>query len=385
MWIQFSKEMLELFRDKKNLLLTILMPIVFMPLMMLGSFFLASSVAKTEVSKIKHYMFVNDIPDQIQSALQQNENLVLKEFDENYQQLIKKGDISFALAFHNNEYEIFYNGSDFINNHQGMISDIINEQNIIYRKKELLKLGISEEAQTQLLEQFKLTQTNLASQEQISTKAIGGLLPFLAIILMGVSAVATSSDICAGEKERQTMETLMLSPNSILNTLLGKWLAITVFSLISGFLMLLSFAVGITIFKSIMYQPEIIQLFTIMTLPNIFMTMLILIPASGIISSLLLTSSSLASSFKEAQSYGSMVLMLILLPQGIVVSGIIEISNQSIFYPLINLSLWLQSFFNQSAKFASLLPILLVNVALIGALLTVAYSLYKSERIIFKQ
>jgi len=385
MWVQFNKEILELFRDKKNLILTILMPIIFMPLMMIGSIFLAENVAKSEVAKEKKYMFVNKIPDQMQRVLKKNKNFTFKQFNPDYQQMIKDGDISFALAFNNNQYEVFYNGSDFINNHQGMVSKIIDEQNMDYRKAELLKLGISEEKQNLLFEHIKFKQTNLASKEQISTKAIGGLLPFLAIILMCVSAVATSSDICAGEKERQTMETLMLSPNSILNTLMGKWLAITVFSLISGFLMLLSFAVGITIFKSIVNQPEIQQIFTIMTVPNILMTMLILVPASGIISSLLITSSSVASSFKEAQSYGSMVLMLIILPQGIVVTGIIEISNQSIFYPLINLSLWLQSFFNQSAQFSYLIPILFINLALITALLTIAYSLYKSERIIFKQ
>ncbi|MCJ8311686.1 MAG: ABC transporter permease [Saccharospirillaceae bacterium] len=385
MWIQFTKEMLELFRDKKNLLLTILMPIVLMPLMMIGSILLIENVAKTEIDKVKYYILVNEIPTQMQLALDDNSSLAVKDFDPDFKQLIKDGDISFALAFNDNEYEVFYNGSDFINNNQAMISDIIDEQNIEFRISELLKLGLSETEQTSLLTHIKFKQTDLASIEQISTKAIGGLLPFLAIILMAVSAIATSSDICAGEKERQTMETLMLSPNSILNTLMGKWFAVTVFSLISGFLMLLSFSVGITVFKSMIDIAEVQKIFSIMNMPNILMTMLILIPASGIISSLLIATSTIASSFKEAQSYGSIALMLIMLPQGVVMTGIIEISNQSIFYPLINLSLWLQSFFNQSAQFSLLIPIILVNLVLISSLLTIAYSLYKSERIIFKQ
>ncbi|BCE02198.1 ABC transporter permease [Marinicellulosiphila megalodicopiae] len=385
MWIQFKKEMLELFRDKKNLLLTIIIPIVFMPLLMVASIFLGTHVAKNELEKTKYYMLSEEIPLFFKEHLNQMNNFELLDFNEDYPNLIKQKKLSFALSFKKNEFEIFYNASDLISDSTQSVQRIINQLNQLHTQNTLKELGLNDQQQADLLNQYSLIQTNLASKEQISTKAIGGVLPFLAIVIMCISAVATSCDICAGEKERQTMETLLLSPNGLLNMLLGKWISITVFSLISGFLMLLSFSVGVIIVKSFLNIEEIKQFFTIMTVRNIIMTMIILIPASGIISALLLTTSSLASSFKEAQSYGSMALMLILAPQGIAISGLLEINNQSQFYPLINLSLWLQSFFNQSPNYMYLLPILLINLFLIGVLIVIAFSLYKNERIIFSQ
>ena len=62
---------------------------------------------------------------------------------------------------------------------------------------------------------------------------LGSILPYLVIILIFVGAMHTAVDITAGEKERGTLATLLVSQLSRLEIVLGKYFSVMVISAIS--------------------------------------------------------------------------------------------------------------------------------------------------------
>src|SRR5213082_4268607 len=70
------------------------------------------------------------------------------------------------------------------------------------------------------------------------------IFPFMLVLWSLAGALYPAVDVCAGEKERGTMETLLISPAGREEIVLGKFLTIWVFSAGTALLNLLS--MGIT-------------------------------------------------------------------------------------------------------------------------------------------
>ncbi|HTE04966.1 MAG TPA: ABC transporter permease subunit, partial [Planctomycetota bacterium] len=62
------------------------------------------------------------------------------------------------------------------------------------------------------IEPFELREANVASSSRKSQAFLGGLLPYIAILFSFFGAFYPSLDLTAGEKERFTLETLLLAP-----------------------------------------------------------------------------------------------------------------------------------------------------------------------------
>jgi sodium transport system permease protein len=73
---------------------------------------------------------------------------------------------------------------------------------------------------------FEVKRQNVAPPEKVGGNLIGGLIPYIIIILCFTGAMYPAMDLTAGEKERGTMETLLCSPVHRVNIVLGKFLMV---------------------------------------------------------------------------------------------------------------------------------------------------------------
>ena len=64
------------------------------------------------------------------------------------------------------------------------------------------------------LKPFKTDVENVAPPEKVTGSVLGGLIPYMIIFLCFVGAVTPAIDLTAGEKERGTMETILVTPIS---------------------------------------------------------------------------------------------------------------------------------------------------------------------------
>jgi sodium transport system permease protein len=140
--------------------------------------------------------------------------------------------------------------------------------------------------------------------------------PFLLVMWSLIGALHPAIDLCAGEKERGTMETLLISPAGRAEIVYGKFLTIWVFSAGTSVLHLLSMSVSTWQLRAYLPQAAV-------TLPAVFWCVLLVLPLAALFSAVCLAIGAYARSTKEGQYYlmplfwVTMPLMLITLAPGV--------------------------------------------------------------------
>lgn len=132
------------------------------------------------------------------------------------------------------------------------------------------------------------------------------IFPFILVLWSLAGALYPAVDLCAGEKERGTMETLLISPAQREEIVWGKFLAIWVFSAVTAALNLISMGVTSVIFS----QKIGFGTFDISSFAWCFV---LLLPLSAFFSALALALGAYARSTKEGQYY-LMPLFLVIMP-----------------------------------------------------------------------
>jgi membrane protease YdiL (CAAX protease family)/ABC-type multidrug transport system permease subunit len=149
----------------------------------------------------------------------------------------------------------------------------------------------------------------------ISGKGSGGyslvtFIPLVLVLMTMTGAVYPAIDVTAGERERGTMEILMAAPVSRLTLLGGKFLAVLVVALLTATANLLSM---LTTLYSLGLDAAILGNTGWTVIPMMFALMIVF---AAFFSAVLLSLTSIARSFKEAQAY-LIPLMLVSLTPGV--------------------------------------------------------------------
>lgn len=142
------------------------------------------------------------------------------------------------------------------------------------------------------------------------------VLPFVMLIWALTGAFYPAIDLCAGEKERGTLETLLSSPARRREIVWGKLGAICLFSIGSALLNLLSMHLTAgMIVKQLASQgtPQLAEALGPMPFHALGWLVLLLLPMAAFFSALALAVAALARSTKEGQYY-LMPLLLVTLP-----------------------------------------------------------------------
>src|SRR5208282_591592 len=95
-----------------------------------------------------------------------------------------------------------------------------------------------------VLTPFQVKQQNVAPPEKVGGAAIGGLIGYMVILLCFTGAMYPAMDLTAGEKERGTMETILSSPVSRSDLVLGKFSLVLSASLATAALSVISMGVS---------------------------------------------------------------------------------------------------------------------------------------------
>lgn len=181
--------------------------------------------------------------------------------------------------------------------------DRIGEARINQR---LAKLDVKRD----VINPFFYKQTNLTT----SGSLLGLILPLLLVLITLTSAIYPAIDLTAGERERGTLETLLVCPVPNGELVAGKFLTVVTIALLGALLNLGSVAAtvyfgGLTDLLGAM-DPNAGDL----PLSAIPIVLIALIPFAVLTSAILLAVCGFARSFKEAQNYITPVILATLLP-----------------------------------------------------------------------
>ena len=179
-------------------------------------------------------------------------------------------------------------------------------------------------------------------QRQIHTEPGNGpsfslatLVPLVLLLMTVTGAVYPAIDLTAGERERGTMEPLMAAPVPRHQLLMGKYVAVLTVALLTAIANLVAMVATMygTGLQSVLFGPQGIT-------PLLFAQVLcLLLVFAGFFSAVLLTLTSFARSFKEAQAYLIPLMLLSLAPGILSLMPGLEITPWLAITPLANIVL----------------------------------------------
>jgi sodium transport system permease protein len=154
-----------------------------------------------------------------------------------------------------------------------------------------------------LLEPLQVEDRDLASTQTRATQ-ITGMLPYFVMMAVLYGALNAALDTTAGERERGSLEPLLMNPLDRWVLVLGKWAAVASVGMLIAVLSSLSFLPGQWILRSdtlaAMFQYG---------LREASMFLVVLLPFAAALSAVLMAVAIRCKSFKEAQASATVVML----------------------------------------------------------------------------
>lgn len=341
--IIIKKELTELLRDKKTLINSIILPMLMLPILMFGSIKVMDMIQKSNQEKSIKIGLVN-APEAFMKIVKRDTLNEVTNYTESidFKTLIDDEIIQSAIVFPNGfktkidslestAIQIYRNGSK--DNVNGRVSRILEEYSAVLTKERMVELQISPEKLTP----FKESYVEIGEQKELIGKRVGAFIPYLFILAMWGGCMLAGIDLVTGEKERKTIETTLSLPISKFKVLFGK----TIVASLLGFIPALLNIVGLIVGLKFIDIPDSFKLTIneMLNFQSITLILLLLIPLSLFLSGLIIMLVSGASTFKEAQSKVSPIIMVLLLPLVLAMLPGIEFTWATVFVPVLNIGL----------------------------------------------
>jgi len=157
-------------------------------------------------------------------------------------------------------------------------------------------------------------EVEIASSRQRGAYSFAPMLGLIIVLMCLTGAFYPAVDLAAGEKERGTMETLLVSPVSRVEIVLGKFLAIWAVAVATALLNLVVMGITFSKLASMVQAGKIAFSIPLSAMGGVTA---ILVPTAALFSALALALSSFATSYKEGQHYLS-PLFLVAMPLAMV-------------------------------------------------------------------
>jgi sodium transport system permease protein len=237
---------------------------------------------------------------------------------------------------------------------------------------------------------FRQKNVDLASREELSNSLWSSILPALLVIMAVTGAFYPAIDLAAGEKERGTMETLLICPASRTEIVLGKFFTVMLFSMSTAFLNLISMGLTGKYVSSIMLVQAMLGSggLAMPSLLPLFWVVILLLPLAALFSALCLALATFARSSKEGQYYLTPLLMVTVGLTMFCLSPGVEIQPFYSILPVVGPALLLKELFLSPGVPETLFYILPVLITSFGySLLALWWAIeqFSKEEVLFRE
>ena len=186
---------------------------------------------------------------------------------------------------------------------------------------------------------FEIAYENSASNQKMIGELVGGFLPYIFIAFGFMGCMYPAIDLFTGEKERGTIETLLTTPVSRWQFLVGKMLVIILSGLMASFFALLGLFLSIN-FMDIIPNPEIMKVANqILSIGFVLKLFFLLLPLTVFFAGIMIPIAVYTKTFKEAQSIIAPLNILVLLPAMAGLFPGIELNIKTAMIPILNIVL----------------------------------------------
>ena len=226
---------------------------------------------------------------------------------------------------------------------------------------------------------------DIATGESFGRLFLSRLLPYFMVLAVLTGAMGLGAEITAGEKERSTIATLLVSHLSRTEIVLGKFLTVLTISLSSCVLSALGLLIGVRAFGGGL-TPSSLPTSAVFRLDLVSLgwMLAVLVPLAVILSALVVIVGTYARSQKEASMYLLPIYMIIVLVGMVSMTGTAAFRGAQFLIPVANALYVLQSIIAGDIVFRDIVLTLGANVLCGAILIALAVQLFKREAVLFR-
>lgn len=377
--IILKKEIRELFRDKKSLAMMLVIPFM-IPIIIIGLsalFDMQINKDEDEYNKIGFNYELSDVEKSI--ANEMGIEFIIKS-DEELKQDYSKGLINLYVTRNDNVYTLNCNEDD---NNASFALTLVNGFYKAYKellqREYLLDKKINPD---DVINVVTLEENVMKKENENYFSSYITTYGFLFIIMaITVSATYPATDATAGEKERGTLETLLTLPIKAKDIIVGKYLSVTLSSVITGVLSLILLIISLCLSGSMFEIYEDVDL--MLPMITIIYSIVVIIAYSFLVSGICIAIASKSKTFKEAQSALTPITFISFFPG--MIAFMVDISSSALLslVPFLNFTLLFEDISSGNVDILNLGLMLLSTILIIVVVLSIIIKQYKSEKVLF--
>ncbi|MBU4339263.1 ABC transporter permease [Patescibacteria group bacterium] len=326
----WKKELKDTIRDRRTLVAMILMPMFLMPAMTIGMFKLMDKIMKDqEKQTVKIALSGEDNSPELAEMIKSQEKLEIVSMNKDERKAVKEEEIDAAVVIPEDFQEkiekqesasidlIIKSTNTKSANVATILSVIITEFNNQVLQKRFSEQNID----SKILSKVSILPEDVATEKETGGFVLGFLIPLFIVMWSIIGGQYTAIDVSAGEKERKTLESLLLTSVKRRDIVFGKFLAVSSVAFVSVVVAIGSFyaalmyaggfgpmdATGSGIAGSVAVNFSIEpQAILLLLAVSVFLILMF--------SAIILSISIFAKSFKEAQNYIGPSYLVVILP-----------------------------------------------------------------------
>ena len=387
----FKKELKETLRDKRTLIMMLVIPILIFPLILNVVVGVSSSFEESAENKTLKIGILGEPDDYLALKLNEIPNAL------GPKTLIPYHGDSLKMKADLKEEKldiVFIYDSKFSEKLDKMeptkLICVFDKTNIGYEQRaqkyvqyieaeERLKRYKTLNIDEQQIIPFEIAFENSASNQKMIGELVGGFLPYIFIAFGFMGCMYPAIDLFTGEKERGTIETLLTTPVSRWKFLIGKMLVIILSGLMASFFALLGLFFSIN-FMDIIPDPEIMNVINqILSLGFVLKLFLLLLPLTVFFAGIMIPIAVYTKTFKEAQSIIAPLNIIVLLPAMAGLFPGIELNVQTALIPILNIVLTTKGLIGGTIDYSLLILSFSVMVVLAGIAVAVSFKQFGKE------
>jgi len=395
--IVYRKELVDSLRDRRTLISMIAVPLLIMPLLTIGMGVLSAKLVGQAMEEVPKVMILGgeDSP-KVRAELERMENVRIVPAKSDYAEEISSKQIRAAVEIPKGFDTRLASGAPMtvkIYMYEGELKSGFGANRLQKFFRDLRDRVIRERLEARqlpenLVRPFDIEQQNVAPAEKVGGAVLGGLVPYFVILLCLTGAMYPAMDLTAGEKERGTIETILCSPVSRTHLVLGKFLMVLTASIATAVLsitsMAVSFGVGKKMLLGMANGAVDAALQIAMTGKAVVAIFFMVLPLAVFFSAALLAIALFAKSFKEAQSYISPLMIVVVLPAVAALLPGVELNTTLALVPVLNTSLVCKEIITGTYHWEYIALIFASSCIYAAAALAIAVKLFQREDVLFR-
>lgn len=355
----FKKEIVRVFKDPKMVLSVFVLPVA----LMIGLLYLMGNVMtnmEDDIEAHKSIIYIENQPKSFQQFLNEydidGDIRPMKKLDE-IKKEIRNGDADIFLAFpkdFDEQIQTYQEGNEvpviqtYYNPSEEYSSAARNDFMVILEEYRNTLLA----GRVGNLEQLLIFTVDSESEEVIlqddkkaEGKALGMMLPYFVTLMLFAGAMSIGTDMIAGEKERGTMASLLVSPVKRSAIIFGKVFALMTISGLASVVSTIAIIVCMPLVSKSMFGESVSGVGMKLDAEQIWMLGTLLVAVAFLYATIIALVSVFAKTVKEANSYVMPVYILVLAIGIMTMYMTGEPSNASYYIPIYNSAIVLKGIF----------------------------------------